>query len=113
MLTDLDAIGEAAVGIAVHGDAGLLITAALDYSHYAVHCVDMTTGDLVTAEETPSYLRAVQANDRGEAWIAAHWGWIDPDGAEAGVWVYDIAACAALTDAPIQPSLGPSMVAFY
>ena len=99
-------------GIAAHGDAAVAISLASDYSHYAVHCIDLADGSLTTVEESVSYLNGVKGNDLGEAWITAASSWIDSS-APSGVFVYDIETCSSLTTDPIGLSLYPLGIAFY
>lgn len=113
LVLDLTEIGEIPLFLGVVGDQALLISRDQDYGWYSVGCLDLPTGHLTPLEQTPAHLQDLAINDRGEAWVAAHWGWIDPDAVQAGLWVYDVAACAVLVDAPIQTSLGPVAVDFY
>lgn len=111
---DLDASGTTVAGVAAAGDAAVLLTLSADWQTYGIHCADLLDGTVVQAEARTEYLQAVVANDRGEAWISAHWGWTDPDAASPGLVVYDIATCTSLTGAtPITFSLAPASVAFY
>jgi hypothetical protein len=99
-------------GIAAYGSAAVAISLASDYSHYAVHCIDLSAGSLTTIEESSSYLNGVKGNDMGEAWITAASSWIDAS-APTGVFVYDIETCSSLTTDPIGLSLYPLGIAFY
>ena len=113
-LMDAADLGGEVSGVAAAGDAAIVTSLASDYSGYGIHCVDLETGEVTTAETTPQYLTTAAANDRGEAWIGAHWGWIDPESASPGVIVYDIAGCEALNpDSPIDVTLAPLDINFY
>ena len=104
---------ESLSSIAAFEDAAIAISLASDYSSYDVHCIDLTTGDLTTLEQTTSYLTSARANDLGEAWITASNSWIDPK-APSGLFVYDIASCSSLTGSDaLELSLAPNSVAFY
>ena len=113
-VVDLSGLGQAPIDVAVAGDQALIVTLADDLSGSAVWCADLRSGSLQELERTTSYLTSASANDRGEAWVTAHWGWVDPEGSEAGLLVYDIESCARLNPgAPIRTALGPVALAFY
>ena len=102
VFTDLAVSGKKAVGIAV----------APDYSAYGTHCLDLVAGTATEIASGPSYLTSVTANDRGQAWVTAGSSWIDAT-APAGVFVYDIESCEAVSEDWMSFSLYPSSLAFY
>ena len=108
----VDSGTEGLSGVVAHGDDAVAISLASDYSSYAIHCIDLSSGALATVETTSSYLTGAVGNDAGEAWISSGSSWIEP-GAPSGVFVYDVATCSALTTAPISLSLYPFSMAFY
>ncbi|MCO4748019.1 MAG: hypothetical protein KC912_24715 [Proteobacteria bacterium] len=104
--------GEEFAGIVASGDHAVAISLASDYSHYALHCVNLATDTVTSSTNSPQYYSGISANDRGEAWVVSSPSWID-DTAPVGLSVYDIASCDAKTTAPIALSLAPKTVAFY
>lgn len=104
--------GESFSGIAAVGDRAVAISLAADYSHYALHCVDLAGGAVESSAETASYYDVISTNDRGEAWITAGPSWID-ETAPQGLFVYDVATCTQKTTAPITLSLAPKGLAFF
>lgn len=111
---DLSGSGATLASIGAAGDRAVFSTLADDLSGYGVHCADLQAGTQQQVEQRPEYLQGVAANDRGEAWISAHWGWTDPDTARPGVLVYDIESCTSTTgDRPLSLSLAPTSIAFY
>lgn len=100
-------------GVAAFGDRAILTSLADDYTTYGVWCADLGAGTVSPLGSSTSFLTDLSANERGEAWLAAHWGWQDPEGSVAGLSVYEIAACTELTaDAPLTLSLAPYAVSF-
>jgi hypothetical protein len=113
-LIDMSGTGHAVIDVAVAGDHALIVTLADDLSGSSVWCADLRAGRLEELERTTSYLTSASANDRGEAWVTAHWGWVDPELSEAGLLIYDIEGCARLNPgAPVRTALGPVALAFY
>ena len=113
LLLDATQLGGELAGVAAFGDRALLTALAADYTTYEVWCADLSTGLATPVYSTTSFLTDLAANDRGEAWLAAHWGWQDPENATAGLTIWDIASCAVQGDgAPIALSLAPYAVAF-
>ncbi len=111
---DFDADEQNISAVAARGSKAVVVTSAWDYSGYSVYCADLSAGTTSLAETFVEYLTDAAANDHGEAWVAANWGWIDPDAATAGAMVYDIETCTSLTgDSPIATSLAPNSIAFY
>ena len=102
VFTDLAVSGKKAVGIAV----------APDYSAYGTHCLDLEAGTATEIASSASYLTSVTGNDRGQAWVTAGSSWIDAS-APAGVFVYDIESCEAVSEDWMSFSLYPSSLAFY
>ncbi len=73
--------------------------------------MDLSTGDLLSSEETNSYLTSISANNRGEAYVTAGSSWIDAT-APSGLVVYDVESCTAKGDW-MSFSMYPTSVAFY
>lgn len=107
----IEITGEEIQGAAGFGDKAIAFSLAQDYSHYALHCIDLATGD-VTSTETDEYYTAIRAHDNGEAWLTLGSSWLNAE-APTGVRVFDIATCAEKTTEPIALSLFPTSVAFY
>lgn len=105
--TDMNIVDVAAVD-----DKAIVVAVKADYSAYALSCLDLTTGEMSLIEETASYLTSITANNRGQAYVTAGLSWIDPD-APAGLMVYDIASCTALSTESMNFSMYPTNVAFY
>ncbi len=104
--------GEVA-GIAAVGSDLIYTTLAEDNSSYGIHCADLSTGQSREVDRRTEYLADIAASPTGEAWIAAHWGWNDPEGSSPGVFRWDIASCEPIEpDQPLQFSLAPSSIAF-
>lgn len=99
-------------GVAAWGDAAVATSLSADYSGSSLHCLDLSERVATRSEQTDAYHTDVAVNDWGQAWVATGASWMDPEAA-TGLWVYDIASCGALSDAPIQLSLHPWSVAFY
>lgn len=113
-LVDLDAQDWRLTGAVMGDTRAILVGPRTDYSEYGVHCLDLDTGALQTVETMPEYLVSAAGDGAGEAWVAAHWGWLEPDTSTAGLRVYDIEACESLTeDSPITLSMAPYAIAFY
>jgi len=113
-LVDLDAHGWSLTGAVMADSRAILVGPRSDYSEYGVHCLDLDSGQLDTIETVPEYLVSAAGDGAGSAWVAAHWGWLEPDSATAGLRVYDIDGCESLTgDSPITLSLAPYAIAFY
>lgn len=104
--------GETMTGIAASGDRAIAISAADDYSHYALHCIDLAGETVLSSANTMAYYSGIAANDRGEAWVIAGSSWLDAT-APVGVSVFDIATCDELTTSPLALSLAPKDIAFY
>lgn len=113
LLVRADGLGGTVSSVAPFGDQAIVTSLASDYASYGIYCADLATGAATALESTSQYLTTAAANDRGEAWVGAHWGWTDPDNAEPGVRVFDIASCAERTTAPIDVVLAPLDIAFY
>lgn len=114
LAADVGVTGNTLGGVAASGGAAVMTTLSEDLSTTGIHCVDLGDGSITDADSRTEYLQSVSVNDRGQAWISAHWGWTDPDGARPGVIVYDIATCTSLTgDSPFGLDLAPTSVAFY
>lgn len=100
-------------GVAAFGDRAILTSLSDDYSAYAIWCADLSAGTVRSLGSSTSFLTDLAANERGEAWLTAHWGWQDPEASMAGLSVYDIGACAERTaGAPLTLSLAPYAVSF-
>ncbi|NOY28434.1 MAG: SMP-30/gluconolactonase/LRE family protein [Oligoflexia bacterium] len=114
LLADVEAGGESLYDVAAYGDGAIITTLSSDLSTYGIDCVDLGTGTITQLDQRTEFLQGIAGNDRGQAWIAASWGWTDPKSASPGVFVYDIPGCTSLTgDSPIALSLAPASIAFY
>lgn len=105
-------VGEEFSGVAANGEHAVAISLASDYSHYAHHCIDLTTGEVTSSTNTAAYYSAISGNDRGEAWVVASPSWID-GAAPTGITVFDIETCEERTAAPIALSLSPKDISFF
>lgn len=98
--------------VAAWGERAVATSLAEDGSGYTLHCLDLSAGELLSSEETDSYLTAAASDDRGRAWVARGLSWVDPE-APTGLDVVDIATCETQTTTPIRLSLHPVSLAFY
>ncbi|RME25168.1 MAG: hypothetical protein D6798_09550, partial [Deltaproteobacteria bacterium] len=72
---DFDADEQNVAHVAAWGNKAVVVTSAWDYSGYSVYCADLGSGTTSLAESFVEYLTDAAANDHGEAWVAANWGW--------------------------------------
>jgi hypothetical protein len=94
--------------VAAAGADALILTPSADYASYTMTCADLATGALTELGVFSEYLPKVEANDRGEAWVIARWGWADPTNDKPGIYVVDLASCALKNaDDPIVLNLAP------
>ena len=110
-LVDSAALGVNILDVAVVGDKAMAISIKADWSAYVLSCMDLSTGDLLSSEETNSYLTSISANNRGEAYVTAGSSWLDA-AAPSGLAVYDVESCTAKGDW-MSFSMYPTSVAFY
>ncbi|MCB9776952.1 MAG: hypothetical protein H6742_00135 [Alphaproteobacteria bacterium] len=108
---DAAAAGFEGTRVVLWEEHALVVALDEDYA-YRIGCLDLTDGAFTVAEESPLYLFAMAANDRGEAWLAARRHWETPEG-ETGAVVWDIATCSAITATPLSTTLAPYSIAFY
>ncbi|MCK6521429.1 hypothetical protein L6R49_08300 [Myxococcota bacterium] len=107
-LIDGDRLSGAISDVAASGTDALILAPSEDYSSYTMTCADLATGALTELASFSEYLPKAEANDRGEAWVIARWGWADPENDKPGIYVVDLAACALKNaDAPITFELAP------
>jgi hypothetical protein len=110
-MVDSAALGVNILDVAVAGDKAMAISVKADWSAYVLSCMDLSTGALLSSEETNSYLTSISANNRGEAYVTAGSSWIDAT-APSGLAVYDVESCTAKGDW-MSFSMYPTSVAFY
>lgn len=103
--------GQNVFSVGAYGNAAVALSLATDWSSYGIHCLDLGNESITSQTSTSSFLRNVQVNDRGEAWVSASGSWLDEE-APSGIFVYDVATCAELTTEPITLSMPVSDVAF-
>ncbi|TNE87603.1 MAG: hypothetical protein EP330_18070 [Deltaproteobacteria bacterium] len=104
--------GEGLGSIAAAGDKAVVTSTASDYSHFGLHCVDLSVPEVSSSETGVKLFGGAKANDRGEAWVTLGPSWLDST-APTGLVVYDIATCSEQTETPIATSLAPNAVSFY
>ena len=107
-LIDGDRLGAVISDVAASGSDALILTPSADHASYTMTCADLATGALTTLATFSEYLPKVEANDRGEAWVIARWGWADPGNDKPGIYVVDLTTCALKNaDDPITFTLAP------
>ena len=112
-VSPLDGTAGKTVGsAAAYGTKAIVTSVAPDWSSYGVHCVDLVDGTMDVIAEGPSYLTGAFANNIGQAFVTAGSSWLD-EAAPSGIFVYDIASCAAVSTEWMGLSMYPSSVAFY
>lgn len=101
-------------GLAVWGEHAIAVGPTGDWSAFHATCIDLSTGTTTPLFTTAAFLSTAVANSAGEAWIGAHWGWLDPDNVTPGIHIADIERCEDTTGGvPIETTLGPTAIAFY
>ena len=114
LLAPMDSLELVPTALAAWGERAIATVVTEDGSSQGIACVDLGSGESALAESTTRFLTDIAGNELGEAWVGAHWGWLDPDAAEPGVLVYDIEGCSSLTpESPISLTLAPYSIAFY
>jgi hypothetical protein len=87
------------------------ISAAPDYSSYKVNCFNQTDGTIFTSDPFIEYLTQIAVNSSGEAWVSAHWGWVDINNANPGVYRFDVQRCQEI-DLHLLFNLAPVNITF-
>lgn len=76
---------------------------------YQVHCFD---GESWYSQlDFIEYLTDIQFNQEGEIWVTAHWGWINPNQAKAGIYRFN-SRCEELHPGFIDTYLAPNSLVF-
>ncbi|MBT3217905.1 MAG: hypothetical protein HN348_02330, partial [Proteobacteria bacterium] len=107
-ITDLATEADLGVHLSLYGEDAhghaLLVGGDIEGEH-KLFCWDWASLTMTTALSTSAYLRDLQVNSRGEAYLAIR-GWNASDD-ESGVMVFDVAACTELTDEWLSFELPP------
>jgi hypothetical protein len=112
-LVGQDVLGGTADEATAFGSRAIVAALATDYESTAIQCVDLETGAVEAIDTTIDFVTAVVGNERGEAWIGTDWGWVDPDGAQPRLRVFDVATCEERTKEPLRLGLAPYSLTFY
>jgi hypothetical protein len=94
------------------GDKAMAISVKSDWTAYVLSCIDLSSGSVISSEETASYLTSISANNRGEAYVTAGNSWLDAT-APSGLMAYDVESCTAKSAGWMSFSMYPTSVAFY
>ena len=88
-------------------DNWIALVARDNYSSMQLLCI---SDELQTSPEQIEYLLDLALINE-EVWVAAHWGFIDPNAAKPGFYRFDPSTCQQL-DEPVETGLAPYSVAF-
>ncbi|MEE2750119.1 MAG: hypothetical protein VX519_01710 [Myxococcota bacterium] len=95
----------------IRGSEMVFLTADTDWN-YSIHCMDISSGSLVTAATLSTFLADVAIDEYGRAWISAREGWSSESPSEPGLWLMEASTCELLNETPLHTTLPPYNVAF-
>jgi len=111
VLVSTDDLGGNVVALAAFGAVALVALSDADQT-YAIGCIDLIEGSVVSHEPVDSYIPSLVGDGLGSAWVSMRPHWSNPD-APTGTRVYNISACTERTTTPLQTLLAPVDIAFY
>ena len=94
------------------GPNGQGLVAAAGDAGTSLLCVDLNAGTQTTIAQDLGWIPAVDANDRGEAYVLNRSSWVSPYAGPFGVSVYDLATCADLGGAVLDLGGEPYQLTF-
>ncbi len=105
-------LGEDLGDVTVVGGFAVVLTAAMDFSHHTVRCLDLSDGSQTASEPIPNYLSGVAAGGDGLAWIAQSVDYANA-ASPTGLLAVDPTTCTAASDGVLKTLLPPYALASY
>ena len=91
------------------GDRIVFISTESMADQYTVHCFDGET--LSSSPGFSEYLPSLAFSSKGELWVSAHWGWLEPSASRPGIYRFD-EKCSLLDPDPLEFNLAPNSFVF-
>ena len=80
--------------VRLSGDRLFYSSSSPEFSSYRLHCVDLETDEHQQSDNVQLFVTDLWLENSDTGWFSAHWGWMDVDSSQPGLYKVDLQSCS-------------------